>query len=74
MLGIEFSDFKNCALTTEEIMNTKLYDGADREDFMRYLYSIVFHSNINIADKMDLEKMISAYMAYKNGKFGVMIV
>ena len=73
-LGIEFSDFKNCAVTTEEILNMKLFEGADRNDFMRYLYSVVFHTNINIGDKADLQKMISAYMAYKHGKFGVMII
>jgi len=72
--SIEFKDFKNCELTTDEILKIKLFEGADRNDFMRYLYSVVFHTNINIADKTDLQKIISAYIAYKHGKFGVVII
>ena len=68
----EYSDFKNCAMTTDEILSDIPFKGEKREDFLKYLYSLLFSTDINIKDTRDLQKIVSAYFGYKQGSFVTM--
>jgi len=70
MSKIEFSEFKNCKLNSEEILeNIKNMDVEMQKDIVRYLYSLLFHTNIKVEDERDLQKIVMSYMNYKEGNF-----
>ena len=72
--GMEFSEFKNCALNTAEIMERVGQFWGSQSDLLRYIYSLLFYTDIKIEDKQDLEKIISGYYGYTEGKFVTMII
>ena len=66
----EFSEFKNCEMSTAEIENEIQKFGEDwQNDFLKYLYSLLFFTNIQIKNKVNLQKIIGAYLGYKEGNF-----
>jgi catechol-2,3-dioxygenase len=67
---IEFTDFKNCRLSTAEILeHIKTFNEESKADFTKYIYSLLFHTNIVIDDKNDLEKVVSSWFSYRQGNF-----
>jgi hypothetical protein len=41
---------------------------------MKYLYSLLFYTDIRIDDKLDLYKVIKSYMWYKEGHIATIIM
>ena len=63
----EFGDFKNCSVSTGEILdNIKSFDDFEKNDFLKFLYSILFFTDFKIDNKVDLQKIIGAYFGYRN--------
>ena len=71
---IEFSDFKYCKMSTSEILEKVPFKERERNDFMKYLYSLLFYTDIRIDDKLDLYKVIKSYMWYQEGHIATIIM
>jgi hypothetical protein len=69
----EFSEFKNCKMSTDDIIkNINIFREDERDDFMKDLYSLLFYTSIEIENKIDLGKIVNAYIGYREGTFVTM--
>jgi len=71
MRDADFSSFTNCQLSTEEIIeNLPVIKKEETEIFLKFLYSLLYHSNtIQIRDIKDLHTVMMAYHSYHHGHF-----
>jgi hypothetical protein len=73
MIKFEFTEFKYCELSTSDILNEiKNFSEDWQNDFIKYLYSLLFSTNIKVENKVDLQKIVSAYLGYTEGKSVIM--
>lgn len=71
----DFSGFKNCKMSTDDIIkNINIFREDERDDFLKYLYSLLFYTDIKVENKIDLEKIVKAYIGYREGTFVAMIM
>jgi len=68
----EFSEFKNCKLSTDEIINktesfVKSFGENAQNDLLKFLYSLLHSTDIKVENEADLQKIINGYLGYKQG-------
>jgi len=67
---MDFSEFKNCKLDTDEIINhIKIFGEEKQRDILKFIYSVLFHTDVQIENNKDLGRLVSAYLSYTEGNF-----
>ena len=70
---MNFSEFENCKLSTDEILsNINTFGEENQKEILKFIYSLLFHTDIKIENAIDLGKIVSAYLGYTEGTFAVM--
>ena len=69
---MNFTEFESCHLSTDDIINNiKMFAENEQRDILRFIYALLFCTDVKIENKIDLQKIISAYLNYKQGKFAI---